>query len=79
MLNKWYHHAGSEAVLSTEYELLRRILFKLLPKILIRLFRQPVIALRQLWVMITVLSCVAFGYVGYRLSSLWGRSRSYET
>jgi glycosyltransferase involved in cell wall biosynthesis len=79
MLNRWYRHTAGETVLSTEYKLLRRILFKLMPKILIRLFRQPVIALRQLWVMIVVLSCVAFGYFRYRLSSLWGRNQPYET
>ena len=78
MLNQWYRHAG-KAVLSTEYELLRRILFRLFPQSLIHLFRQPVIALRRLWLMVLVLSCVAGGYLSYRLSSLWGRSQSYET
>lgn len=79
MLNRWYHHAGSEAVLSTEYKLLRRILFRLFPQTLGRLFSQPIIALRQLWVMVMVLSCVAGGYLSYRLSSLWGRSQPYGT
>lgn len=79
MLNRWYSDAGSEAVLSTEYKLLRRILFRLLPKTLIRLFRQPVVALRQLWVVVMVLSCVAGGYLSYQLSSLLGRSQSYGT
>ena len=78
MLNRWYRHAG-KAVLSTEYELLRRILFKLFPQSLIRLFCQPVLALRRLWLMMLVLSCVAGGYLSYKLSSLWGRSQSYGT
>jgi len=76
MLNRWYHSAG-KAVLSTEHELLRRILFKLLPQTLGRLFRQPLIALRQLWVVTMVLSCVASGYLGYQLSSLLGRGQPY--
>lgn len=78
MLNQWYRQAGSEGLLSIEYRLLRRILFKLFPQSLIRLFRQPVIALRRLWLIVMVLSCVAGGYLSYRLSSLLGRSQPYE-
>ena len=73
MLNRWYHSAGSNTVLSTEHELLHRILFKLLPHTLRRLFHQPLIALRQLWLVTMVLSCVASGYFGYQFSSLFGR------
>jgi glycosyltransferase involved in cell wall biosynthesis len=76
MLNRWYHPAG-KAVLSTEYELLHRILFRLLPQIARRLFRRPLIALRQLWVVTMVLSCVASGYLGYQWSSLFSQSKPY--
>ena len=79
MLNQWYRRAGNEGVLSTEYKLLRRILFKFFPQSLIRLFSQPVITLRRLWLMVMVLSCVASGYFSYKLSILLGRSRPYET
>jgi glycosyltransferase involved in cell wall biosynthesis len=78
MLNRWYRPSG-KAVLSTEYELLRRILFRLLPQIASRLFRQPLIALRQLWVVFMVLTCVAGGYLGYQWSSLFGRGEPYGT
>ena len=78
MLNRWYR-PGGEAVLSTEYELLRRILFKLLPRTLGRLFRQPVTGWRQLWVVAVVLSCVAGGYLSYQWSTFFGRSESYGT
>lgn len=80
MLSHWYRPADSEtAVLSTEYKLLRRILFKLLPQIINRLLRQPPIALRQLWVTVMVLSCVAGGYLVYKLSHLFGRGQPYST
>ena len=78
MLNQWYRSSESEtAILATEYELLRRILSRLLPQTLGRLFRQPLIALRQLWVTVMVLSCVAGGYLGYKLSRLLGHGQPY--
>jgi glycosyltransferase involved in cell wall biosynthesis len=78
MLNRWYR-PGGKAVLSTEYELLRRILFRLLPQIANRLFRQPLIALCQLWVVLMVLTCVAGGYLSYYWSSLFRRSEPRGT
>ena len=72
MLNRWYRVSG-ETVLSTEYELLRRIFSQLLPRVLKLLLRQPLVALRQLWVTATVLSCVAAGYLGYQVSTLFAR------
>jgi len=59
-----------QQVLSTEHELLRRIFSKLLPQALGRLFRQPTVALRQLWVTVMVLSCVAAGYISYQVYSI---------
>ncbi|MFC1938105.1 glycosyltransferase family 2 protein [Chloroflexota bacterium] len=73
MLKQWYHPADGKMVLSTEHELLHRILFKLLPQILGRLFHQPVTFLRQLWLVTMVLSCVASGYFVYQFSSLFRR------
>jgi glycosyltransferase involved in cell wall biosynthesis len=78
MLNRWYR-PGGEVVLSTEYELLRRILFKLLPRTLGHCFRQPATGWRQLWAMIVVLSCVAGGYLSYSFSTLFGRREPYGT
>ena len=77
MLNRWYHSAKSNRVLTTEYELLHRILCKLLPQTLGRLFYKPLTALRQLWVVVVVLSCVASGYLGYQLASLFHRRQSH--
>jgi len=79
MLKRWYHSAEGKTVLSTEHELLHRILFKLLPQMLGRLFHQPLIALRQLWLVTMVLSCVASGYFGYQFSSLFRRRQPYYT
>jgi glycosyltransferase involved in cell wall biosynthesis len=72
MLNRWYRVSG-ETVLSTEYELLRRIFSQLLPGVLKLLLRQPLVALRQLWVTVTVLSCVAAGYLAHQVSTLFSR------
>lgn len=76
VFNKLYRFSD-KAVLSTEHELLYRILSQLLPRVLKLLLRQPLLALRQLWVTVMVLSWVAAGYLGYQLSSLFGRSWLY--
>jgi len=73
MFNKSYR-SSDKAVLSTEHELLYRIFSQLLPGVLKLLLRQPLVALRQLWVTVTVLSCVAAGYLGYQVSTLSARS-----
>lgn len=62
ILNKLYRSSDG-TVLSTEYELLRRIFPKLLPGSLKLLFRQPIVTLRQWWVTLLVIVCVAFGYL----------------
>jgi len=56
-----------KGVLCPEYELLRRIFFRLLPNSLKLLFSQPIVALRQLGVTFLVLVCVASGYLSYNL------------
>ncbi len=70
--NKAYRF-NNETVLSTEYKLLYRIFSRLLPGSLKLLFRHPAIALRQLWVTMLVLACVATGYLTYTMSSLFHR------
>lgn len=74
LLNRWYR-PSDKRLLVTEYDLLRRIFFNLLPRSLGLLFKHPMIATRQLWVTAVVLSCVAGGYLGYNLSHLWGRGQ----
>ncbi len=73
-LKRWNRSSNSR-VLATEYELLRRIFFNLLPGSLALLFRQPIVAFRRLWVTGLVLSCVTVGYLCYNLASLFNRGR----
>ena len=79
LLKHLHSSSGETAVLSTEYSLLRRILFRLIPQMVGRLFRQPLVALRQLWLTLTVLSCVAAGYIRCELSRLLGWRQPYGT
>jgi len=68
MLNKSYGGRNkSENVLVTEHDLLRRILFKLIPTTLKLFTSKPLLALRKLWVTFIVLFCVAFGYYSFSL------------
>lgn len=64
MFNSVYH-SDNKQILSTEHELLRRILFKLVPSSFKLMLRQPAVALRQLWVTKLVLASVATGYFSY--------------
>jgi glycosyltransferase involved in cell wall biosynthesis len=74
MLNRWYRPDGKEeAVLATEYGLLRRILLERLPQSLGQLFRQPATAWRRLWALMVVLFSVAGGYLSYSFLSLFRR------
>jgi glycosyltransferase involved in cell wall biosynthesis len=74
MLNRWYRADGKkEKVLSTEYELLRRILLRCLPRTLGHLFLQPSVAWRQLRAVVIVLSCVTGGYLSYGFLNLFKR------
>jgi glycosyltransferase involved in cell wall biosynthesis len=74
MLNRWYRaDDNGEAVLATEYELLRRILLERLPQTLGRLFWQPATAWRRLWALAVVLSGVAGGYLSYSFLSIFRR------
>jgi glycosyltransferase involved in cell wall biosynthesis len=78
MLRRLYRPAAGEVVLSTEYQLLRRILFRLLPSAFGRLFYRPRAGWHQLRVTILVLACVAGGYLGYWWSSLRGTAGRYD-
>ena len=69
LLNKWYYSSDRE-VLSTEYSLLRRILFNSLPYSFGLLTKRPIIALRRLWVFLLALGFVAIGYASYTLRNL---------
>ncbi len=73
-LSRWGRSSDRE-VLATEYSLLRRILFSLVPYSLGLLFKRPIIALRRLWTTALVLSCVSGGYLVYSLSRIFGRGR----
>jgi GT2 family glycosyltransferase len=78
MFNKNYRNSGTkEKLLDVEYQLLRRILGRLLPGILMGFFKHPIIAWRKLSVTITALSFVAFGYFSYLCQSF--RSRKEVT
>lgn len=59
-------------LLGTEYQLLSRILTRLLPNILKDFFKKPIIAWRKLSVTIITLSFVAIGYFSYLFQSLLG-------
>jgi glycosyltransferase involved in cell wall biosynthesis len=74
-LKKWNRSSNNSKVLATEYQLLRRIFLKLVPGSLALLFKQPIVALRRLWITALALYCVFVGYLVYRLSSLFNRSR----
>jgi glucosyl-dolichyl phosphate glucuronosyltransferase len=78
IMNRWYPDTEKNgAVLSVEYGLLNRILFRLLPAILIRLFRRPLIALKQLYITKLVLCCVAAGFLNSEILILLHWSEYY--
>ena len=79
LFKKTYRDSSiNEKILSAEYQLLRRILIKLLPGILKTLFTNPVIAWRKLSVTINALFCVALGYFSYALPSLLGLRKAKD-
>ncbi len=77
MFNRIYQNKNNgEKVLGVEYQLLKRILGKLLPEILRAFLRNPAIAWKKFSVTIIALSFVALGYFSYLLQSLLGRRRA---
>jgi glycosyltransferase involved in cell wall biosynthesis len=69
LLRRWYY-PSQKGVLSTEYDLLQRILFKALPQSLGLLFRHPEVGVRRLCVFGLTLGSVAVGYASGTLSNL---------
>ncbi len=63
VIKKLYGDNQSEDVLAREHELLRRILLRLLPGILVGFFREPVVSWRKLSVTLRVLFYTALGYL----------------
>jgi glucosyl-dolichyl phosphate glucuronosyltransferase len=60
--SKLRKNESDKEVLSTEYSLLKRILFYRIPKDILLLFKDPKIAVRQMGVVFMVIPCVAAGY-----------------
>jgi hypothetical protein len=56
-------------VLTTEYTLLRRILFYRIPQDFKQMFKHPETSIRQLGVVFLVLLCVAAGYIKRLISA----------
>ncbi|MFC1906664.1 glycosyltransferase [Chloroflexota bacterium] len=76
MFKKSYSNSGnSENPLRVEYQLLRRILTRLFPKILGGFFTNPITAWRSLSMTINAIFFVAVGYFYYSFQSLLGRSQ----
>lgn len=70
MLAREYRVSDEDVpLLNVEYDLLQRILTRLLPGILAGFFTHPVVAWRRLTVTFTALLFVALGYASYRLKS----------
>ncbi len=67
--------SGGSRMLATEYSLLWRIFFKLIPGSLGLIFRRPLVAVRRLWITALVIGCVGNGYAFYKLSAPFRRSR----
>lgn len=66
LLSKRFRERGKKnGVLATERSLLKKILFFRLPLTFALLFNKPRLACRQLGLIITVLSCVAAGYLRF--------------
>jgi glycosyltransferase involved in cell wall biosynthesis len=64
MFKRVYHDNGNnEKLLDTEYELLKRIFFRLFPGILKGFFTKPVTAWRKFSVTVVILSSTAVGYL----------------
>jgi len=66
LIRKMFNNNGNkEALLNTEYALLRRIILQLFPNIMKGFFTNPIIAWRRFYVTATVLTAVAAGYYSY--------------
>jgi len=70
MFNSLYR-SDNKQILYTEHELLRRILFKLVPRSMKLFFSNPELALRRLWLTFLVLASVVTGYSSCKLHRLY--------
>lgn len=62
ILNRLYH-SHDKRVLYPEYQLLRHILFRLIPELLKLIVLQPITTLRKLWITLLVILFVGLGYL----------------
>ncbi len=62
VMKRLYRDSHSEDVLAREHELLKRILLRLLPSILVGFFKKPVVSWRRLVVTTAILLWTALGY-----------------
>lgn len=70
LLNKKFRSRDNKAnVLATEHSLLKKILFYRLPRTFKLIFTKPGTGFRQFGLIVTVLSCVAAGYMKYYLTN----------
>jgi len=77
MFKRSYRDSNSkEKLLQVEYQLLRRILTKLFPKILGGFFTNPITAWHRLSITINAVSFVAVGYLSYSIRSVTGRDQN---
>ncbi|MBN2097985.1 MAG: glycosyltransferase family 2 protein [Dehalococcoidia bacterium] len=73
VFDKNFRSAKDDKVLTTEYDLLRRIATRLVPRICRGFFTHPVTAWRQFSIAVNATSCVAAGYCTCSFRSLRGR------
>jgi glucosyl-dolichyl phosphate glucuronosyltransferase len=70
LLNKKFRSRNNKVnVLATERSLLKKILFYRLPRTIKLVFSKPSTGFRQFGLIITVLSCVAAGYIRFHLTN----------
>jgi glycosyltransferase involved in cell wall biosynthesis len=74
MFKKSCPNNNNEQILKVEYELLQRIVTRLLPEILLGFFTSPISTCRKLSMTVNATASVAAGYFNYSLQSLLGRN-----
>ena len=67
------------ADMATEQDLLKRIAFRLIPESLLLLIRHPIIALKRIWIAKFATSCVAIGFLSYKIRNLFGRREATKS
>jgi GT2 family glycosyltransferase len=77
LLRRVYHEDEDTRSLIREYDLLRRILLRLLPRIAMELFRSPIVARKKLAITANALVHVALGYAAASWPRAAGFTRKY--